>query len=95
MIGEFWSRSATSAKTALSMRVEAVERMKKTVITTRVKRITNLEVDRTTDALAGSAPAEVLPELDWCKSNASKSLNTRSGPDAVHSEPASSVIGPG
>merc|ERR1719381_70756 len=43
----------------------------------------------------GSAPAEVLPELDWCKSNASKSLNTRSGPDAVHSEPASSVIGPG
>ena len=54
---------------------------------------TNFEVDK--NALAGSAPAEVLPELDWCKSNASKSLNTRSGPDALHSGPASSVIGPG
>ena len=60
-----------------------------------LKLIKELEADKTTDALAGSAPAEVLPELDWCKSNASKSLNTRSGPDAVHSEPASSVIGPG
>ena len=43
---KFWSRSATSAKTALSMRVEEVERMKKTVITMRVKRITNFEVDK-------------------------------------------------
>ena len=68
-------------------------------ITHHKYRGTQFEVDQT---LAGSAPPEVLPELDWCKSNASKSLNTRSGPDAVHSGPdnvdsgpASSVIGPG
>ena len=36
MIRKLMSRCATSAKTALKMRVETVERTKKTVITKRV-----------------------------------------------------------